>query len=389
MLVLGIESSCDETALALVNEQGLVADVMSSQVDVHALFGGVVPELASREHARLIRPLFRALWEKSAAQLPGISLAHVDALAVTRGPGLLGCLLVGMAFAKALSLGRGIPLIGVNHLHAHLLVAGMGQNMAWPALGLLVSGGHTHLYRMESPTSMTTMGRTLDDAAGEACDKFAKMLGLPYPGGALLDRLAQRWLAEAPESPLSKRWAQPAWLPAANPASDLFPRPYVRNDNLDFSFSGLKTAAATYCAAHPALRFPTGSAPAKERLAEASPELCRVAAEYLAAVADTLALKTARALESFPARSLVLAGGVAANSFVRKAMAALAQSRGLPLLLPSPYLCTDNGVMVAWNGLLLAQAGLGHDLTLSAIPRGRVIPEDFLPRLPSQASVSV
>ena len=372
MLVLGVESSCDETALALVSERGELASVMASQVDVHALFGGVVPELASREHARLIGPLLDQLWRTS-----GLGWDAVDRIAVTRGPGLLGSLLVGLTFAKALALGRGLPLIGVNHLHAHLLVAGMPPGGAqraappdlpraeerarpgrliFPALGVLVSGGHTHLYRMDGPTALMALGRTLDDAAGEACDKFAKMAGLPYPGGALLDELGRRGRAD----------------------ERLFPRPYTHNENFDFSFSGLKTAGAAWLAAHPGARFPLGDGPARERLDAAPQDLCDAAASYLLAVAETLVIKARRTAALFRPRSLVLAGGVAANSVVRRLFAHLADEWGIPLLVPPPALCTDNGVMVAWNGLLLAREGLYHGLDLSAVPRGRPLPEDWL-----------
>lgn len=375
MLVLGVESSCDETALALVSERGELASVMASQVDVHALFGGVVPELASREHARLIGPLLDHLLERL-WRTSGLGWDAVDRIAVTRGPGLLGSLLVGLAFAKALALGRGLPLIGVNHLHAHLLVAGMPpggaeqarfpavprpedrarpERLVFPALGVLVSGGHTHLYRMDGPTALTALGRTLDDAAGEACDKFAKMAGLPYPGGALLDELGRRGRADA----------------------RLFPRPYTQNENLDFSFSGLKTAGAAWLAAHPDARFAPGAGPARERLDAAPQDVCDAAASYLLAVAETLVIKARRAAALFLPRSLVLAGGVAANSVVRRVFADLAEEWGIPLLVPPPALCTDNGVMVAWNGLLLAREGLYHDLGLSAVPRGRPLPEDW------------
>ncbi|MCH5277235.1 MAG: tRNA (adenosine(37)-N6)-threonylcarbamoyltransferase complex transferase subunit TsaD [Desulfovibrionaceae bacterium] len=374
MLVLGIESSCDETALALVNDEGELASVMASQVDVHALFGGVVPELASREHARLIGPLLDHLLEKI-WRTSGLGWANVDRIAVTRGPGLLGSLLVGLAFAKALALGRGLPLIGVNHLHAHLLVAGMpprprhsadlppppGQaRLEFPALGVLVSGGHTHLYRMDGSTKLLALGRTLDDAAGEACDKFAKMAGLPYPGGALLDALGSRGRADG----------------------RLFPRPYTQNENLDFSFSGLKTAGAAWLAAHPDARFSPGDGLAREglpRALDAAPQnLCDAAASYLLAVAETLVIKARRAATLFRPRSVVLAGGVAANSVVRRLFAELADEWGIPLLAPPPALCTDNGVMVAWNGLLLAREGLRHGFDLSAVPRGRPLPEDWL-----------
>lgn len=356
MLVLGVESSCDESALALVNESGVLASVMATQIDVHALFGGVVPELASREHARLMPRLLDELWRRAGWEHdPEAGWAGVDRIAVTRGPGLLGSLLVGLAFAKALAFARNIPLVGVNHLNAHLLVAGLERPLAFPALGVLVSGGHTHLYCMDSPTEMTVLGKTLDDAAGEACDKFAKMAGLPYPGGALLDALGMRGEADP----------------------QLFPRPYTHNDNLDFSFSGLKTAGATWLTQHPEARFPSGEEPAKERLDCASPLLCGAAASYLLAVAETLGIKARRALSSFRPRSIVVAGGVAANSVVRRVFRELADEQGLDLYIPSPALCTDNGIMVAWNGLLLARSGYRHSLDLSAIPRGQVIPFDW------------
>ena len=353
MLVLGIESSCDETALALVDDDGVKASVLSSQADIHALFGGVVPEVASREHARLIGPLLDSLLAK--ADLGPDPWKRIDRIAVTRGPGLLGCLLVGVAFAKSLSLAHDIPLIGVDHLHGHLLAAGLENDIQWPALGVLISGGHTHLYRMESPTQMEVLGRTIDDAAGEACDKFAKMAGLPYPGGALLDALGKRGKADP----------------------HLFPRPYTHNDNLDFSFSGLKTAGALWLSQHPEAHFPAGESPARERLPLASQELCDAAASYLLAVAETLVIKARRAMLDFHPRCLIVAGGVAANSVVRREFEKLAAERRIPLLVPALSLCGDNAVMIAKAGWHMAQAGRCHDLALSAIPRGQAIPEDW------------
>ncbi len=353
MLVLGIESSCDETALALVGDDGVKASVISSQADIHALFGGVVPELASREHARLIGPLLDSLFAK--AELGPDPWKSIDRIAVTRGPGLMGSLLVGVAFAKALALAHDIPLIGVDHLHGHLLAAGLEHDIAWPALGVLISGGHTHLYRMESPTQMDVLGKTIDDAAGEACDKFAKMAGLPYPGGALLDALGKRGKADP----------------------HLFPRPYTHNDNLDFSFSGLKTAGSLWLSQHPEARFPAGETPARERLELASPELCDAAASYLLAIAETLTIKARRAMQSFKPRCLIVAGGVAANSVVRQEFSRLAEEKRIPLYIPPLSLCGDNAVMIARAGWHMAQAGRVHDLSLSAIPRGQAIPQDW------------
>ncbi|NHZ48336.1 tRNA (adenosine(37)-N6)-threonylcarbamoyltransferase complex transferase subunit TsaD [Nitratidesulfovibrio liaohensis] len=424
MLCLGIETSCDETALALVRDGVVIADVMSSQADVHALFGGVVPELASREHYRLIGALCDEVLRRA-----GVTAADIDVVAVARGPGLLGSLLVGMGFAKGLALATGARLVGVNHLHAHLLAAGIAAEMAYPALGLLVSGGHTHIYRMESPRRMSLLGRTLDDAAGEAFDKVAKQLGLAYPGGRTIDELGRKG--------------------RVNPA--MFPRPYVDNDNLDFSFSGLKTAAGLVVQANPALieaarAVMTGSALSADasNADDTEPDstltdvssLCDMCASFNHAVADTLRIKLERALarengplpgtptvaarkkrkksgavvvdagqaaspcpptvpehaalaahagqggevpdtHRAPVRALVAAGGVAANSYVREALGDLAMRAGLPLLLPTPALCTDNGIMVAHAGWQLASLGLWHDLALEAIPRGRSIPDDF------------
>ncbi len=353
MLVLGIETSCDDTGLALVDENGLVASVMASQVPIHALFGGVVPELASREHARLIGPLFDRLLQES-----GKSLQHIDRIAVTRGPGLLGSLLVGVSFAKTLSLAADIPLIGINHLHAHLLAAGLENEIPFPALGVLVSGGHTHLIRMDSPVDMHVLGKTLDDAAGEACDKFGKMLGLPYPGGMYLDKLGQ----------------------LGDVDKHLFPRPYIKNETYDFSFSGMKTAAALWLEQHKNAGLhlpPLGKEYAEEFFENAPSETKNGAASYLYAVADTLVIKARRAIKEFPAACIIVAGGVAANSFVRRRFAEFARETRLPLYIPQNKYCSDNGIMVAYTGLLLAKSGLCHDDTLTAVPRGRIIPCDY------------
>lgn len=352
MLCLGIETSCDETALALVRDGRCVESVLATQMDVHALFGGVVPELASREHYRFLGVLYDELLRRS-----GVALADVDAIAVTRGPGLLGALLVGAAFAKGLALAAGKPLVAVNHLHAHLLAVGLEHSLRYPLLGLLVSGGHTHIYRIDGPDALRLLGRTLDDAAGEACDKFAKMLGLPYPGGVLLDRLAQR----------------------GTPDPRLFPRPYTHTETLDFSFSGLKTAALTYLQGHAAL-LDEGKRVREAGTEAASPALCDVCASYMLAVAETLSLKMERALnlkENRNVTAMVVAGGVAANTQVRAAMQGLAEKAGKPLLLPSRFLCTDNAVMVAYAGGLLAERGLGHSLAFSSIPRGQRLPDDL------------
>lgn len=353
MLCLGIESSCDETAVALVRDGRLLGAELASQADLHALFGGVVPELASREHYRFLGALYDKVMHAC-----GVDLRDVDVIAVTRGPGLLGALLVGTAFAKGLALGANKPVLAVNHLHAHLLAVGLEHELKYPSLGLLVSGGHTHIYRINAPDNLVLLGRTLDDAAGEACDKFAKMLGLPYPGGSLLDALACRGEADP----------------------TLFPRPHTRSANLDFSFSGLKTAALVYLEAHPQL-VEEGRRIRTAGLETASRALCDVCASYLTAIADTLRQKMEYALHEEEKRgsiaSIVVAGGVAANTLVRKTLGELARNTGKSLLLPSPALCTDNAVMVAYLGYLLAERGYGHELDFAAVPRGSAFPEDL------------
>ncbi|MDE6734693.1 MAG: tRNA (adenosine(37)-N6)-threonylcarbamoyltransferase complex transferase subunit TsaD [Desulfovibrio sp.] len=348
MLVLGIESSCDETALALVDDGRPLASVLASQADIHALFGGVVPELASREHYRYMGPLFDELMRRA-----GLESAAIDLVCASRGPGLLGSLLVGVGFAKALALGLGVPFLGIDHLHAHLLAAGIDHELTFPSLGLLVSGGHTHIYRMEAPWRFITLGRTLDDAAGEAFDKAAKLAGLPYPGGAQLDRLAR----------------------TGDPGAVALPRPYLDNDNLDFSFSGLKTAAALWLEKSCPEGWPR-PLPSPEEAPKALRDFC---AAFNEAVVDTLCAKTERALRRNPdIRTLVLAGGAAANSLLRERAAELMCAHGGRCLVPPPRLCTDNAVMTAYAGWLLGKAGYFHDLAMETIPRGRKIPEDML-----------
>ncbi len=354
MRILGIETSCDETAVALVDDGRLLGEKLATQIDVHALFGGVVPEIASREHLRILPRLYRELMDET-----GLAPEEIDGVAVARGPGLLGSLLVGVSFAKGLCLSSGASLIGVNHLWAHLLAPGLTGELVFPALGLLVSGGHTHTYLIKSPVEFELLGRTLDDAAGEVFDKVAKVLNFPYPGGRYIDALAQ-------EGEVDNR---------------LFPRPYIENPSLDFSFSGLKTAVANYISTHPELVFSemaypdvVATLPGEER-----ERLARVCASFNWSVADTLRIKVDRALNQVgPVRSLVVAGGVAANSLVRETMGKLAADNGLVLTLPDLSLCTDNGSMIAYAGWLLAEAGYTHGWDLDAVPRGRVVPLDWM-----------
>jgi N6-L-threonylcarbamoyladenine synthase len=346
---LGIESSCDETALAVVNGGGVIGSVLASQSDLHAIFGGVVPELASREHCRYIGTLFDELMHRC-----GLSPEQIDTVAVARGPGLLGSLLVGVAFAKALALALDAKFIGINHLHAHLLTVGIDNHIHFPALALLVSGGHTHFYHMQSPWQCRQLGKTLDDAAGEAFDKIGKILGLAYPAGRMMDALASDG--------------------AADP--HLFPRPYLDNDNLDFSFSGLKTAAVSHIEQTPALK---NTVRPLQSVTDATTVLKNCCASFSLAVVDTLCAKVERALDRYPAlHTLILAGGVASNSLLRERVTRLMQQRGGEALMPPPELCTDNAVMIAYAGRLLARAGFSHDLRMETIPRGKTIPDDMV-----------
>jgi N6-L-threonylcarbamoyladenine synthase len=354
MLTLGIETSCDETAVALVDGGRLLGEKLATQVDVHALFGGVVPEIASREHLRILPRLFRELMAET-----GKSPSDIDRIAVARGPGLLGSLLVGVSFAKGLSLATGAPLIGVNHLWAHLLVAGLAGDLHFPALGLLVSGGHTHIYFVRSPVDFELLGRTLDDAAGEAFDKVAKVLNFPYPGGRFIDMLAQE----------------------SEPDQKMFPRPYIDNPTLDFSYSGLKTAFALYVAAHPELVFDEMvDSDAMECLeGDRRSALAKVCSSFNWSVTETLRIKVERALLKVgPVKSLIVAGGVAANSMLRETMKRVASKNSLELTLPELSLCTDNGAMIAYAGWLFSKAGYSHGLELEPIPRGRVVPLDWV-----------
>ncbi len=324
-LLLAIESSCDETAAAVLRgERELLADVVASQAAVHAEYGGVVPELACRAHAEAIVPTVeRALAEA------GVGLGDLTAVAVTQGPGLLGALLVGLSFAKALCWARGLPLVPVNHLEAHLAAAFLEADVPTPFVGLVASGGHTALYLCPERGRYRRLGQTLDDAAGEAFDKVAKVLGLGYPGGRLIDQLA--------------RQGDTARFP--------FPRPMRRG--LDFSFSGLKTAARLHCET-------LGPDPSAQDLAD-------TCASFQEAVVDTLVSKTVRAVEATGARAVVGGGGVLCNSRVRAALAREAEARGLTLVVPRPALCSDNAAMVAGAGRHRFLLGVRGGLDLPAV----------------------
>ncbi len=318
-LVLGIESSCDETGVGLVRGHQLLADAVASSVAEHARFGGVVPEVASRAHLEAMVPAVQR-----ALATADVSLAQVDAIAVTAGPGLAGALLVGVCAAKAYALALGKPLYGVNHLAAHIAVDQLEHGpLPTPAIALLVSGGHSSLLLVRDLTGdLTSLGATIDDAAGEAYDKVARVLGLPFPGGPPIDAAAK----------------------TGDPRSVSFPRAKYRDGTSDFSFSGLKTAVARWVEA-------------REAAGLAVP-VADVAASFQEAVADVLTRKAIDACQAHGIDHLVISGGVAANSRLRALAAERCQRAGIHLRVPRPGLCTDNGAMVAALGSDLHAAGI-------------------------------
>jgi len=306
MLVLCIETSCDETAAAVVRDgRQILSNVVASQVDVHARYGGVVPELASRKHVEALPVVIEQALEQA-----GVTLADIEGFGVTRGPGLVGALLVGLSTAKALAWSSGKPLAAVHHMEGHILAPLLEGPLAFPFLALAVSGGHTHLYRVDGIGRYRIIGQTLDDAAGEAYDKVAKLLGLGYPGGAVIDRLAAQ----------------------GNPTAIALPRPMLHKGGNDFSFSGLKTAVLQEVGSQ-AVDLQPG------RLAD-------IAASFQAAMIEVLTVKTVRAAEHEGLPRIVVAGGVACNRGLRQRFAELATARRLEVHFPSPSLCGDNAAML-------------------------------------------
>jgi N6-L-threonylcarbamoyladenine synthase len=318
-LVLGIETSCDETGVGVVRGLELLADAVASSVDEHARFGGVVPEVASRAHLEAMIPTFdRAL------ATAGIRAGQIDAVAVTAGPGLAGALLVGVAAAKAYAFALGKPLYGVNHLAAHIAVDQLEHGpLPVPAVALLVSGGHSSLLLVKDVArQVIPLGATIDDAAGEAYDKVARVLGMPFPGGPPIDRAARE----------------------GDPAAISFPRGKYGDGTLDFSFAGLKTAVARWVEARQAAGEPVPAAD--------------VAASFQEAVADVLTRKAVQACQRYGVTDLIIGGGVAANSRLRSLAAERCAAAGLRLRVPRPGLCTDNGAMVATLGAELVAQGI-------------------------------
>jgi len=325
MVVLGVESSCDETAAAVLADGVLRSNVVESQDRIHEAFGGVVPELASRRHLEVVLPVVaRALAEA------GVSLPDLDGIAVTHGPGLVGSLLVGLSVAKALAYAHRCPLVGVNHLEGHVYAGLLADpTLAPPFLALLVSGGHTALYACEAPLRYRLAGQTRDDAAGEAFDKVAKLLGLGYPGGPVIERAARE----------------------GDPKAIAFPMAQFQDGAPDFSFSGLKTAVSLYVRQHVPL----------------TPGLVAdVCASFQATTVKMLVRKTIRAARRLGIRRILLTGGVAANRALRDALEAECGQRGYAWTAPPGRLCTDNGAMIAAAGSARLQAGERTDLTLNA-----------------------
>jgi len=327
MLLLCLESSCDETAAAVVRDgREVLSNIVASQVDVHARYGGVVPEIASRKHVEAI-----SLVVQEALSTAETSLDEIEGIGVTRGPGLIGALLVGLSIAKALAWARQLPLAAVHHMEGHILAPMLETELEFPFLALAVSGGHTHLYRVDGIGHYTTLGQTRDDASGEAYDKVAKLLGLGYPGGAKLDQLAAQ----------------------GDPKAIPFPRPMLHKPGFEFSFSGIKTAVSRYVE--------------EQRGDISGVHLADLAASFQAAVVDVLTAKTVAAAKAEGLSRIVVAGGVACNRGLRERFAQLAAKHALQVVFPSPGLCGDNAAMLGVPADFYLEAGLSSRLEVNAV----------------------
>ena len=323
LLVLGIETSCDDTAAAVIRGNDILASVVSSQDHVHSCYGGVVPELASRQHMENMLPIIDQALAQAHVRLP-----ELDGIAVTCGPGLVGSLLVGVSVAKAIAMAQQLPLIGVNHLEGHLLAVLLEQDVAFPFLCLLVSGGHTSLYMAYDWGVYQRLGATRDDAAGEAFDKGAKMLGLGYPGGRVIDQLAKQ----------------------GDPQAIRFPRAHLKTGKYDFSFSGLKTALRQFLVT-----------PERENYRNQD-----IVASYQEAIVDVLVTNTLRAAKDNNIERIVISGGVSANSHLRQRMTTAGVQNSMHVALPSLKLCTDNAAMIAFAGAWRLARGQRASLHLNA-----------------------
>ncbi len=333
MLILGIESSCDETAAAVVKDGNqILSSVISSQIELHKPFGGVVPDIASREHLEKIDPIV-----KEALAEAKVSLEEINAVAVTQGPGLVGSLLVGVCYAKALAYGLDIPFIGVNHIEGHVFsVAFENPPIQFPAFALIVSGGHTNLFFIPEAGKYKVISRTRDDAAGEAFDKVAKMLGLEYPGGPVIEKLATEGDAGKIKFPIAK----------------------ISDGRPDFSFSGLKTAVARYVRENEIRTVVTNDTP--------SQQIKDIAASFQATVIKSLIGTTEKMAAEYQPKTLIVAGGVACNNALREAAQKLGEKLNLPVYFPSKHLSTDNAAMIAATGYFHLQRGETSDLRMTA-----------------------
>ncbi len=328
MVVLALESSCDETAVAILRDDALLASEVASQIALHAATGGVVPEVASRSHLRMLRPTLDAALARA-----GISLGEVDAFAATRGPGLATSLMIGMAVAKGMAVGFGKPFLAVNHMEGHLLSPFFGKGGPQPAVGLIVSGGHTMLVDIASIADYRLLGQTVDDAAGEAFDKVGKLLGLPYPGGPNVNRLARD----------------------GNPKAIDFPRSMLHSNDFAFSFSGLKTSVRYLL----------------PKLAETP--LADVCASFQEAVVDVLVTKSIRAAKAAGRDTIAVSGGVSCNTRLREKLATACTKAGLKLLLAEPSLCTDNAAMIGYVASLRLASGESSPLSIDIDPNLRLV----------------
>ena len=329
-LILAIESSCDETAAAIIEDsRKVLSNIVASQIDIHKEYGGVVPEIASRKHVELILPVI-----DKAIKEAGIEKEDIDAVAVTNGPGLIGALMVGLSTAKAVAFGLNVPLIAVNHLEAHMSAVHLENEVEFPFVGLVVSGGHTSLYLVKNYREFELLGKTRDDAAGEAFDKAAKILGLPYPGGVEIDRLAK----EGDRQAIS------------------FPRPFMNTPTLDFSFSGVKTSMVYYLRKHPN--------PDDNTLRD-------ICASYQEAIVETLVDKTLKAAKQSEVKSVVIAGGVACNSRLRELSRERFEQEGIYIYIPSTKYCTDNAAMIGSLGGFMFKNGETSKLNITPFSTSR------------------
>jgi len=347
MNILAIETSCDETAAAVVTDDGqILSSIVASQIADHATFGGVVPEIASRRHIELIEPVM-----KEALDVAGLGLKDLGGIAVTQGPGLVGALLVGISFAKSLAYGLDIPLSGINHLEGHLNAARIDHELTYPYIGMVVSGGHTSLYRVDSPEHMTLIGQTMDDAAGEAFDKVAKLLDLGYPGGVVIERIAH----------------------GIRDHGLNLPRPMLKEAGYDFSFSGLKTAILNLVVKlriFPDLDLSFSGLPKKRVPAPGMEEFIpRIAAAFQEAVVDVLVTKALRAVQDHKVELLVVSGGVACNTALRESLAQKTAQMGIRLIIPEKKYCTDNAAMIGMASIRHFQQDISAGLDLNAVSR--------------------